>query len=257
MQQYGLEARVLGAVTGHGLGADLELLEYLDGVVEWASRVFLDGDGNRDVAAIGPASAAATHAGLTITGFANGRLRLRTGAGNQCAVSFAEGSDWWQLRSQAGREAFHVLFAQVGGVVHWTHEVVAEVCRFTSLIRSPAAYHAGNATLMEHAIGILRAAPRVAAGCSTEQLMARPLPLRGEPEEVEAFRGRALLLGRQLEAMVGMTGLGDLAVAVAGAACASRAEPCGGDPCPADAAVAAWVDRHPQHDGLRVLLSPG
>ncbi len=58
------------------------------------------------LAAIGPAPVATTHSGLNIRGFDNGRLRLRTGRGSQCAVSFAEGSDWWQLRSQAGREAF-------------------------------------------------------------------------------------------------------------------------------------------------------
>jgi hypothetical protein len=257
MQQYGLEARVLGAVTGFGIGADLELLEYLDGVVEWASRVFLGGDGNHAVAAIGPGPVAATHAGLTITGFDNGRLRVRTGRGVQCAVTFAEGSDWWQLRDQAGRAAFHVLFGQVGGVHHWTHEVIAEVCRFTSLIRSPAAYHAGNTSLMEHAIGILRSAPRVAAGYTVEDLKARPVPVRGEPPELDAYRGRALLLGRQLEAMVGMTGLGDLAVAVAGAGCASDPEPCRDGPCPGDEAVVDWVGRHDRREQLRVLLDLG
>jgi len=254
MEQYGLDSRVVAPVSGQGLPADLELLAYLDRTVEWASRVFLGGDGNRDVAAIGPADRATTYGGLHIQGFENGRLRLRAGGGTQCAVTFAHDSDWWQLRDQAGRAAFHVLFAQLGDVFHWTHEVIAEACRFTSLIRSPAAHEAGSRTLMEHAVQVLRSAQIAGFAYPLERLKARPVPAPRNDPDRDASLGRAMLVGRELEAEVGVAGLGDLALAVAEAGCVGQREPCGQEVCPADSAVAQWVEKHERVETLRVLL---
>jgi hypothetical protein len=257
MEQYGLGSRVLEPVSGLGIAADRELLAYLDRTVEWASHAFLGGDGNRDVTAIAPADRASTYGGLHIQGFGNGRLRLRSGGGTQCAVTFRRDSDWWQLRDQAGRAAFHVLFAQLGDVFHWTHEVIGEACRFTSLIRSPAAHEAGSRTLMEHAVRVLRSAQIAGFAFPLAELKARPVPIPGDDPDRDAYLGRAMLVGRQLEAEVGVAGLGDLAVAVAEASCALDREPCGHEVCPADAAVAQWVEKHERRAVLHELLELG
>lgn len=168
--------------------------------------------------------------GLTAVGLyehAIGPTTFRDPASDSAQILVTPGAMGDQLRYQLGHEAFHASWDTP--VRHWSHEVAACLTALRLVERSAPTY---ARAALEHAV-------RHARGFSASDMRHFPSPHDRSNEE--AFYGRALVVGIELQDVIGLAALGSLCRLVASSSCASHPKPGECEECGVDRAVSAWL----------------
>lgn len=198
--------------------------QYLRDALAWVEEVFARPSGL---------------AHITVGCWQNPAGTNRVTGSDQAAIALVAGSTVYQERWQLGHEAFHAVWDR--HVFHWTHEAMA--C-LTTLRR----VEQWNST---YALTSAESAVRAAQGFTVADLRSHPVPDSPNPE---AFYGRALLVGIELEELVGLGALADLVHQIANSPCAEHVCP---DTCGVnekDHLAREWVDQLPNAAEVRQAL---
>jgi hypothetical protein len=122
-------------------------------------------------------------------------------------IILQRGSNWWQLRSQAGHEVFHWWATPgAGDIYHWSHELIAQEMSIRCIESASLRPREGLKSPDEY-IRATEDQYRAEAGSTSLQKM---LTTAITPP-YEWVRGRAFVTGRELESSVGWGHLKNLA----------------------------------------------